>query len=96
MIVGALGRFRYIIGQLVKLGGFFVQRKDGQSERKRERRKSGGEKVTRERGSQTGAERGVDEVVSFETGAVETAFGVGTVVLASSICCGTLIDVCNE
>ena len=95
MIVGVLGRFRYIIGQLVKLGGFFVQRKDGQSERKREKEKRRRKGDERE-GSQTGAERGVDEVVSFETGAVETAFGVGTVVLASSICCGTLIDVCNE
>ena len=61
----------------------------------KERREKEGEKVMRER-SRTGAERGADEVVSFETGAVETAFGVGTVVLASSICCGTLINIYNE
>ena len=94
MIVGALGRFRDIYRTTRQTRRLFVQRKDGQSESKREKRKRR-EKVMRE-ASRTSAERGADEVVSFETGAVETAFGVGTVVLASSICCGTLINVCNE
>ena len=71
----------------------FKERTDRVKEK--ERREREGEKVMRER-SRTSAERGADEVVSFETSAVETAFGVGTVVLASSICCGTLINVCNE